>query len=136
MFVHQITYRVTYADTDKMGYMYYGNYPRIFETARTESFRSIGFVYKEMEDQCGVMMPVYDLHCKYLAPAFYDELLTIVVKIPKMPTVKCVFDYEIFNEAGKLLTQGNTTLVFADIQTGKITKPPHQLVELLAKYYK
>lgn len=135
MFVHHIQYRVTYADTDQMGYMYYGNYPRIFEMARTESLRNVGFIYKEMEDEFGVMMPVYDLHCKYLAPAFYDELLTIEVRIPKLPTVKCLFEYEILNESGKLLTVGETTLVFADKNTGKITKPPQKLIDLLGKYY-
>ena len=76
MYQHEYQYRVRYADTDQMGYVYYGNYARLYEIGRVEALRSLGFSYKAMEDS-GVMMPVYENTAKYIAPALYDELLTI-----------------------------------------------------------
>ena len=134
MFSDQIKYRVTYGDTDQMGYMYYGNYARLYEIARTEALRNIGYKYKKMEEE-GIMMPVYENYSKYLAPALYDDLLTIKVTIKTLPSIRCVFDYEIFNEAGKLLNQGQTTLVFYRISDSKLCKPPKYLMDILGKYF-
>ncbi|MES2794636.1 MAG: thioesterase family protein [Bacteroidota bacterium] len=134
MFADHINYRVCYGDTDQMGYMYYGNYARIYEIARTEALRKIGYKYKKMEEE-GIMMPVYENYTKYLLPALYDDLLTIKVSIKTLPSFRCVFDYEIFNESGKLLNIGQTTLVFSRIADGKLCRPPQYLMELLGKYF-
>ncbi len=134
MFIHKIKYRVTYGDTDQMGYMYYGNYARLYEIGRTESLRSIGYEYKKMEAE-GIMLPVYENYSKYLAPALYDDLLTIKVTINKLPSIRCIFDYEIYNEAGKLLNTGQTTLVFSKTSDGKLCKPPKYLLDILEKYF-
>jgi acyl-CoA thioester hydrolase len=75
MFTHHVQIRVTYADTDQMGYVYYGNYARYYEIGRVEALRSLGFSYKEMEAS-GIMMPVYENASRYLQPALYDDLLT------------------------------------------------------------
>ena len=56
MYSHVITYRVCYADTDKMGYVYYGNYARLYEIARVETLRSLGVSYKVLEDN-GIGLP-------------------------------------------------------------------------------
>ena len=56
MFTFETSLRVRYAETDKMGYVYYGNYATYFEVARVEALRSLGINYKEMEDK-GVMLP-------------------------------------------------------------------------------
>lgn len=63
MITHEIQLRVRYAETDQMGYVYYGNYATYFEVARVETFRHIGFSYKEMEDE-GIMMPVLEYKTK------------------------------------------------------------------------
>jgi len=118
MITHDIQVRVRYAETDQMGYVYYGNYATYFEVARVETFRHIGFSYKEMED-AGVMMPVLEYKTKYIKPAFYDDLLTIKVKIPEKPGVRIRFEYEVYNEAGVLLNVSETTLVFINKNTGK-----------------
>ena len=134
MFTHEINYRVCYGDTDQMGYMYYGNYARVYEIARTESFRGVGYEYKKMEEE-GVMMPVYENYSKYLFPALYDDLLTIKVSIKTKPSVRCVFDYEIYNESGKLLNIGQTTLVFVRTSDSKLCKPPKYLMDIIGKYF-
>ena len=56
--------RVRYADTDQMGYVYYGNYGRFYEIGRVEALRSINFSYREMEES-GMMMPVYENYSRY-----------------------------------------------------------------------
>lgn len=134
MFINEVKYRVTYADTDQMGYMYYGNYAKLYEIGRTEALRNIGFKYKDME-AAGIMMPVYENYSKYLLPALYDDFLTIKVTIKTLPTVRCIFDYEIFNEAGSLLNIGQTTLVFSRMSDNKLCKPPQNLMLLLNKYF-
>ena len=57
MFKAKTQLRVRYAETDQMGYVYYGNYAMYFEVARVEAMRSVGFSYKEMEED-GILMPV------------------------------------------------------------------------------
>ncbi|MBP6385410.1 MAG: acyl-CoA thioesterase [Pseudarcicella sp.] len=133
MYINEVTYRVTYADVDQMGYMYYGNYAKLYEIGRTESIRAIGFPYKTMEDH-GIMMPVYENYSKFLQPALYDDLLTIKVTIKENFTVKAIFFYEIFNQNKELLHTGSTTLVFLKKENNKIVKAPNALINKLKEY--
>ncbi|GAA0891307.1 thioesterase family protein [Fulvivirga kasyanovii] len=134
MFEQTTQVRVRYAETDQMGYVYYGNYATYFEVARVESLRSLGLSYKELEDQ-GVMMPVLENKSKYLAPAKYDELLTIKTTIKKKPAVRIQFDYEIYNESDKLIHIGETVLVFVDMKTGKPCLQPEVMAKLLNPFF-
>ena len=126
MFKFDWPIRIRYADTDKMGYAYYGNYATFYEVARVEALRSIGVSYKEMEDE-GVMMPVLELKTKYFKPAFYDEEILVRVIIEKRPAVRIHFKYEMYNTNGDQINEGETTLVFVDIQSGKPCKPPENV---------
>ncbi|MBW5343123.1 acyl-CoA thioesterase, partial [Escherichia coli] len=74
MFSYKHQVRVRYAETDNMGYVYYGNYAAYYEVARTEMLRSTGISYKELEDM-GVMLPVIELHSQYIKAAKYDDLI-------------------------------------------------------------
>lgn len=126
--------RVRYADTDQMGYVYYGNYARYYEIGRVEALRSLGFHYKEMEAS-GVMMPVYENRSRYLRPARYDDMLTIRVTIRELPSVRVVFQYDIYNQDGEHLNTGETTLVFMQASTGRLTKAPADLTEKLKPFF-
>jgi acyl-CoA thioester hydrolase len=123
MIVNEIQIRVRYAETDKMGYVYYGNYATYFEVARVEMLRSLGFSYKKLEEE-GVMLPVLDFSIKYFKPAFYDELLTIKTTINETPGVRIRFEYETFNEKNVLLNKAETTLVFIDMKTNRPIQIP------------
>ena len=127
-------FRVRYADTDQMGYVYYGNYARFYEIGRVEALRSLGFLYREMEAS-GVQMPVYENVSKYHKPARYDDLLTVEVTIPELPRARIVFQYVIRNEAGELLNSGQTTLVFQRIGTGRLCGAPIALLERLEPFF-
>ncbi|HET6228375.1 MAG TPA: thioesterase family protein [Bacteroidia bacterium] len=134
MYVSETTVRVRYAETDRMGYVYYGNYAQYFEVGRVEALRQLGTSYKEMEDS-GVMLPVYTCNLKYLKPAFYDDLLVIKTTIKELPKARINFDYEVYNQKNELLNIGSTTLVFIDIQTMKPCPAPASFMEKIRKFF-
>ncbi|HLS37831.1 MAG TPA: thioesterase family protein [Sphingobacterium bovisgrunnientis] len=134
MFVHEEKIRVRYAETDQMGYVYYGNYAAYYEVARTEMLRKTGFSYKELEEM-GVMMPVLEMNIKYSQPAKYDELLTIKVIIKEKPSVRIKFEYEVYDEAGTLLNTGNTQLVFVDMVRNRPCKAPEVFMQKMEPYF-
>lgn len=136
MFISESSLRVRYAETDQMGYVYYGNYATYYEVARTEAIRALGLPYKELEDQEGVMMPVLENYTKFIKPALYDDLLRIVVKVPEMPGVRMRFEYEIYNEQGELLNTGYTVLVFVNKQTGRPCRMPEGMTTKMEPYYR
>lgn len=110
--------RVRYGETDQMGVVYYGNYAQYFEMGRTEWLRKFGLSYKWMEDN-GVLLPVIDFNVKFKQSAYYDELLTVVTTLQKLPTIRIAFNYEIFNEKKELITTASTTLVFVEKKNKK-----------------
>ncbi len=113
-----------------MGVVYHGNYPQFLEIARVEWLRSLGISYKTMEEN-GVMLPVISLQINYKKSAVYDDLITVVAKLKKIPSVKIEFDYDIFNEDGDLLANANTVLAFIDVDTKKPVKCPDYLLQKL-----
>ena len=128
--------RVRYAEADPMNVVYYGNYAQYFEVGRVESLRNLGLSYKGIEDM-GIMLPVVELNIKYLRPAKYDDLLTIKSQIKELPTDhKIIFDQEIYNEEGKLLTIGKVKLYFMDSKLGKRASMPAVMLEKLSTYFK
>ena len=135
MFTSETQIRVRYAETDQMGVVYHGNYAQYFETARAESIRKLGFTYKDME-VAGIMMPVVELHTKFLRPAHYDELLTVKVILKELPVhYRIEFQHEVYNEKNELLTIGRIVLYFMDIKTMKKTVMPEQLSKKLESYF-
>lgn len=134
MYVAETQVRVRYAETDQMGYAYYGNYATYYEVGRVEALRQLGFQYKEMEEN-GIMMPVTHLKCKFLKPARYDELITIRVIIKALPSVRMYFYYEVLDAAGNKLNEGETTLVFINMSTNRPCKAPEYLLEKLSPYF-
>jgi len=134
MFSHSTKIRVRYADTDQMGYMYYGNYATFYEVGRVEMLRSLGLTYKSMEDS-GIIMPVISLKCNYIKPAFYDEEITVKVFIDKMPSLRIHFRYELYNESDDLINMGETTLVFINQELNKACLPTHEFLDKLRVYF-
>ncbi|MEG1762328.1 MAG: thioesterase family protein [Bacteroidales bacterium] len=135
MFTFDTKIRVIYAEIDKMGYAYYGNYPKYYEEARSEAMRSLGLSYNEMEAQ-GVMMPVLDINMRYIHPALYDDLLTVRSIVKEMPMAKMNFFYEIYNPAGTLIHTGNSLLGFMKADTHRACRCPENFKNLLEPYFK
>ena len=134
MFTFTSSVRVRYGETDRMGYVYYGNYATYLEVARVEALRSLGCNYRAMEEG-GVMMPVLQSNVHYLKPAFYDEELSIVTTVPEMPSARIRFEYEIFNEHRVLIAQAQTVLAFIDRKTGRPCRLPSALKNSLSAFF-
>src|SRR6267154_1894962 len=130
MYQSETSLRVRYGETDQMGYVYYGFYAMYYEVGRVESLRQLGLTYKALEDG-GVMMPVLQNKSNYLSPALYDDQLRIVTTIRERPSVRITFYYEIFNDAGKLIHEGETLLAFVNKNTGRPCRPPEHFQQVL-----
>lgn len=134
MFSFSYQLRVRYADTDQMGYVYYGNYARYYEIARVESLRSLGLTYKELEHS-GIIMPVAENKSKFIRPARYDEVLTLKTIIRALPEKRITFEYEIYNQDEKLINLGETILAFVDLHTRRPCAAPDEIVNVLKPFF-
>lgn len=135
MFSSKTQIRIHYALTDQMGVVYHGHYAQFYEIGRTEALRSLNLTYKEVEAS-GVMMMVTEIHSKFLRPALYDDLITVVTTIKELPVQhKIIFHSEIFNESDKLLNVGDVILYFMDAKTMKRTTMPENMREKLVEYF-
>jgi acyl-CoA thioester hydrolase len=134
MYTSETTIRVRYAETDPMGYAYYGYYAMYYEVARVESLRQLGMTYKELE-ALGTMMPVLENSSKYFWPALYDDELKVVTFIRSKPGVRIKFEYDIYNGEGKLIHQGETMLAFVNRKSGRPCRPPEVFMKLLAPFF-
>ena len=134
MFIEKTSLRARYCETDQMGHINNGVYPNWFEVGRTELFRRLKLPYSEFEKK-GFFMPLVELHIKYHFPAYYDEIVTVTATIKEMPVTRIIVNYEIHNEAGKLLVTGETTQVFLDAKTMRPTRIPDFLKEDVMPYF-
>lgn len=134
MYKHEVKLRVRYAETDRMGYVYYGNYAEYLEVARVEMLRSVGISYRELEER-GVMLPVRELRITYHKPALYDDEITVRTELRALPNVRIVFHYTIVNAGGVVLTDAESTLVFIDAQSGRPRTVPVEVMDRLARYF-
>ena len=130
----EVQIRVRYGETDRMGFVYYGNYATYFEVARVEALRELGISYRDMEDG-GISLPVVDFKIKYIKPAYYDDHLLIRTQIREMPGVRIKFDYETYNQDGILLNVAETTLAFVDVKTTKPCIIPDFVVDKLQPFF-
>jgi acyl-CoA thioester hydrolase len=98
--------RVIFGDTDQMGVVYYANYLRFFESARSAFWRDLGKSYKDIVD-AGIALPVIEAHCKYRRSAFYEDLLEIDVVITALHAASMRFGYMV-RRGGELIAEGFT----------------------------
>lgn len=134
MISHDTYLRVRYAETDQMGVVYYGVYPQYFEVGRAEFIRHLGMSYREMEE-AGVVMPVVDLHVRYLRSALYDENLRLNTTLRELPEKRITMHTDVFNEKGKLCAAGKVVLAFMDFKTKKTVSAPEPFLRLLEQHW-
>ncbi len=123
--------RVIYGDTDQMGVVYYANYFRYFELARSDYFRASGGSYREVEKE-GRMLPVVEASCHYRAPARYDDVLVVRAEVTEVRGASLTFTYEVRRESdGEVLCTGLTRHACVR-RDGRPTRIPDEIVKLLA----
>jgi acyl-CoA thioester hydrolase len=131
MYTHSTSLRVRYSETDQMSFVYYGQYAAYFEVGRVEAMRSLGIRYAAIENDHGILMPVMNMHVRYLRPALYDDHLTLKTSVTRLPEKDIIFLTEIFLEDGKLAVVGKVTLCFLEAGTRKRIPVPQFLIDVL-----
>ena len=125
------TLRVRYAETDKMGVVYYAHYFIWFEIGRTDWLRETGWTYREMERE-GLALPVIETHCAYKLGARYDDEIEIQTKARLASPARIAFDYDIVRRPdGAALASGYSVHVTLD-SAGRPTRLPARVKELFA----
>ena len=120
--------RVRYAETDRMGVVYYANYYVWFEVARTDWLRETGWSYREMEAD-GVSLPVIESHCDYRQPSRYDDEIEIRTQATLVSPVRIRFDYEVLRD-GSVLSTGHTVHAAVD-GGGRPCRLPRRVLDML-----
>jgi acyl-CoA thioester hydrolase len=123
--------RVRYAETDKMGVVYYANYFVWFEVGRTDLLRTLGWTYREME-AAGVSLPVIDARCEYMRPARYDDEVEIRTSGRLLSPVRMEFTYEVWLAAQSTVAATGTTTHASIDPNGRPCRLPDRVREAFA----
>ena len=123
--------RVRYAETDKMGVVYYANYLVWFEVARADLLRSLGWTYREME-HAGVSLPVIEAHCEYRKPVQYDDEIEVRTKGRMLSPVRMEFTYEIVRRDDRSVTASGHTIHAALDRAGKPCRLPDRIRQVFS----
>ena len=123
--------RIAYADTDRMGVVYYANYLVLFERGRTEYLRNLGVRYRDLEEKQRIFLPAMESHVEYLAPAHYDDLIKVRTYISELGGAHIVFKYDItLVDSGALVARGMTKHAVVNL-LWRPTRLPQDLRTLL-----
>ena len=117
---------VRYAETDKMGIVYYANYLVWFEVGRVAWCKARGFHYAEMESKDGRFLMVAEASCRYKAPAHFEDDIVVQTALEKATDKVIRYRYDVFAKAtGLLLATGETTHVVTDKNYRPSRLPDH-----------
>lgn len=121
--------RVYYEDTDSGGVVYYANYLKFMERARTEYLRHFGFEQDELIRDQGVIFAVRSIQADYLLPARFNDQLQVGVKIAKLGRASLSFDQEIIRDTdGALLCKGLVKVASLDARDFRACAIPEQII--------
>jgi acyl-CoA thioester hydrolase len=121
------TVRVYYEDTDAGGIVYYANYLKFFERARTEWLRSLGIDQQTLRDEDGALFVVRNASVDYVASARLDDEVKLTLNVEKLGRASVEFDQQAW--------RGDTLLASADVRVGcidAVTMRPRSLPDLAA----
>lgn len=139
MYTSETQIRVRYSETDQMNFVYYGHYATYFEVGRVEALRQLGLSYAALERDHGILLPVMNMHVRFVRPALYDEILIVVTSITRLPDRDILFVTEIFrtldNGKRQLIAGGRITLCFLESGTRRRLDAPAFLKEKLQSYF-
>ncbi len=124
--------RVRYAETDRMGIVYHSHYIVWFEIGRTDYCRAAGMPYRVMEDS-GLLILVTGVECKFRRSARYDDAVRVRSRLTELNSRGLSFGYEIVDEEDRLLAEGGTRHLFADV-SGRPRRAPAEILEKLKSF--
>ena len=126
--------RIYWEDTDAGGIVFYANYLKFFERARTEWLRSLGVEQQSLKDESGGMFVVSETQLKYFSPARLDDLLEVTARTAESGRASLVLTQQAWlNAAGqrKLLAEGTIRIGWVDSHTMKPGRIPATILEAL-----
>ena len=124
--MHSEEYRIYYEDTDAQGVVYYANYLKFFERARTEYLRSLGYEQKNLMEK-GIIFVVRKVIVKYLLPANLDELIKIESKLVGVKKVSFDFLQTIYNSDSEKICEAQVFCGSINIGSKKPMLVPEKL---------
>ena len=126
---HSMNIRVYYEDTDLGGVVYYANYLRFIERARSEWIRDLGIDQIKMRDEEEAIFVVTKIKADYLSPAHFDDILTIGTKIKVVSPVRAYFYQNIFREE-KVIFKAEVCVACTS-NSGKVLRLPEKIKILM-----
>ncbi|HCM84409.1 MAG TPA: tol-pal system-associated acyl-CoA thioesterase [Alphaproteobacteria bacterium] len=124
--VHQLPIRVYWEDTDGGGIVYYANYLKFTERARTEWLRGLGFDQSKLRDEAGVLFVVREANIRYRQPARLDDELTITVE-PQSHSAHKILLRQLVRCGEVICAELQVELVVVDAATGKLAAIPEKI---------
>ena len=122
--------RIYYEDTDAGGIVYYANYLKFAERARTEYLRHIGFNQDDLLKDKGVGFVVRDCHISYKSPAKLDDALNITCKVTEIKGVSLKMEQKLYRD-DTILSEIEISLVFLSLPSMRPTKIPQEIISLI-----
>ncbi len=124
--------RVYYEDTDSGGVVYYANYLKYMERARTEFLRHLGFEQNELTEQQNIIFVVRAVQCDYKSPARFNDELNVTAKLIELKKASMLFEQKIcrVNQSNKILCQGQIRIACLQADTFKPCAIPQMLMEV------
>jgi acyl-CoA thioester hydrolase len=118
--------------TDQTGAVYHGTYFDLFEEARTEVFRDLGYTYSDCVEGEGRLMVIVRAACDYRRPAMMDDLLDIRVRISSLTRARCAFRYDVtLAGTGEAVAVGEHVFAFLDVASRRPVSVPPRFVALV-----
>ncbi len=133
-YTETLTVRVYYEDTDHGGVVYYANYLKFMERARSEFLRSAGLELDTIEKKLGVMFAVTEANLLYHTPARFNELLTVESKLTQMKGARITFEQKIYRESDHLLLTSGDIRLACITRDGKVNRIPAPVVNALQNH--
>jgi acyl-CoA thioester hydrolase len=123
--------RVYWEDTDAGGIVFYANYLKFFERARTEWLRSLGLAQSALRDQTGGMFVVSDTQVSYLRPARLDDALRITAHLREAGRASLVIEQQALDEHGQVLAAGHIRIGWVEAASLRPTRIPDMVLRAL-----
>lgn len=131
MITHDFPVRIYYDDTDAGGVVYYANYLKFAERARTEYMRSLGFENSKIRHDFGIIIVVKSVEADYLSPARLDDFLTIQTRLLSVKNTSFVMEQKAIKNETCIF---NMTIVLVCVnEDGRPSKIPDELKKSFLK---
>jgi acyl-CoA thioester hydrolase len=126
--------RVYYEDTDAGGVVYYANYLKFFERARTEMLRDRGFEQDQLIESEGIIFAVRSVQVDYLKPAHFNELIEVSAEVVQIKNASFTFEQTI-TRGDDVLTKSLIRCACLDAQTLRPKVIPEPIIEQFKNEY-